>query len=514
MIKIANKLSGLMIGAVLLVPTLGLVSGCKKFLDRQPLSATQDDLNLGALEGKALALYGAVRNSKADPYCGDGFENIPWVAMNGFRSDDAEIVADPGASAWHQTYDNFQYTKDDWGAGLYWDKHYIFIGLCNDVMDEAQKGGYTDPASLTNIAEAKFFRAYSYFDLVRTYGDVPKIDFKINTPTDGQKPKSTAAQIYAFIESDLTYAEQYLPNTWEPKFAGRLNKSAARTFLAKVKLYQQKWAEALALCKMVMASRTGGASAPLYTPYWKIFKTDGELSEESIFEIQAHKAAGDGDKYWSRLGQCQGVRGSGTWDLGWGWNTPTASLVGAYEAGDIRKDATVLFSNQSDGGTNTGGYGQTLPNLTNALYWNKKVYNKYSDYQAAGLGTPNNEAQNTWVNHRVFRMADVYLMAAEAANEIGGSPNTTDAAGWVNMVRTRAGLPNISYVSQVQMRTAIKQERRAEFAMEYERFYDLVRWGDAISVLGGNGYQNKHRFYPIPNSALNANPNLVQNPEW
>ena len=82
------------------------------------------------------------------------------------------------------------------------------------------------------------------------------------------------------------------------------------------------------------------------------------------------------------------------------------------------------------------------------------------------------------------------------------------------MVRTRAGLANIAYVDQVQMRNAIKQERRVEFAMEFERFFDLVRWGDAVSVLGGNNYQHKHRFYPIPNSALNANPNLVQNPEW
>jgi len=513
MIKIKNY-RWVLIGALVAVPMVTLVSGCKKFLDREPLAATQDDLNLGALEGKALALYGAVRNSKADPYCGDGFENIPYVAMNGFRSDDAEIVADPGASAWRQTYDNFQYTKDDWGAGLYWDKHYVFIGLCNDVMDEAVKGNYTDPASLTNVAEARFFRAYSYFDLVRTFGEVPKIDFKINTPTDGQKPKSTVAQIYAFIEADLQYAEQYLPVNWEPKFAGRANKSAARTFLAKVKLYQQKWAESLALCKLVMASRTAGASAALYNPYWKIFKKEGELSEESIFEIQAHKSAGDGDKYWSRLGQCQGVRGSGTWDLGWGWNTPTTNLVNAYQTNDVRKDATILYSNQSDGGSNTGGYGLTLPNLTNALYWNKKVYNQYTDYQAAGLGTPNNEAQNTWVNHRVFRMADVYLMAAEAANELGGAQNQADAVTWVNMVRTRAGLPNMAFVSQAQMRTAIKQERRVEFAMEFERFFDLVRWGDATTVLGPLGYQNKHRFYPIPNSALNSNPNLVQNPEW
>jgi starch-binding outer membrane protein, SusD/RagB family len=82
------------------------------------------------------------------------------------------------------------------------------------------------------------------------------------------------------------------------------------------------------------------------------------------------------------------------------------------------------------------------------------------------------------------------------------------------MIRTRAGLPDITYVDQSQMRAAVKKERRFEFAMEFERFFDLVRWGDAASVLGGNGYQNKHRYYPLPTSALNANPSLVQNPEW
>ena len=490
------------------ISAIALFGGCKKFLDREPLGIAQIDLNVGALEGKTVGLYGAIRNSAAQPYCGDGFQGIAYVAMNGFRSDDAEIVSDPGASAWHQTYDNFQYTKDDWGAGLYWDKHFIFVGLCNDILDDAAKQNLTDPASVINTAEARFFRAYAYFDLVRTYGAVPKIDFKINTPADGNVAKSDTAAIYALINDDLTFAEQNLPIVWEAKFAGRANKWAAKALHAKVLLQQRRYGEALPICKDII----NNGPYQLYTPYWKMFKKEGELCSESIFEIQAAKTAGDGNTYWSRLGQCQGVRGSGTWDLGWGWNTPTTNLVGTYEAGDVRKDATILFSNQSDGGTNTGGYGLTLPNLTNALYWNKKVYNQYSDYLANGLGTPENESQNTWVNQRVLRLSDVLLMGAEAANETGaGNP---DAATWVNRVRNRAGLGNVAFVSQAQMRTVIKQERRVEFAMEFERFFDLVRYGDATSVLGTNGYQNKHRYYPIPTSALNANPALVQNPEW
>jgi len=271
--------------AIIAMASISLFSGCKKFLDREPLVITADDINVGAMEGQALGLYGAIRNSASQPYCGDGFQSLPYIALNGFRSDDAEIVADPGASAWHQTYDNFQYTKDDWGAGLYWDKHYILIGLCNEVIDLAVTGNYTDAGSLINVAEAKFFRAYAYFDLVRTYGDVPKINFKINTPTDAYKPKSPASEIYALIDEDLSYAEQYLPPSWEVKFKGRLTKWAAKTLHAKSLLYQKQYQPALDLCREVIDF----GPYRLAQDYWKIFKKEGELNEESIFEIQASK---------------------------------------------------------------------------------------------------------------------------------------------------------------------------------------------------------------------------------
>jgi hypothetical protein len=436
-------------------------------------------------------------------------QNIPYIAMNSFRSDDGEVVADPGATAWHTTYDNFQYTKDDWGAGLYWNKHYVMIGQCNETIAIADSLPNPDATTPVFEAEAKFFRAYTYFDMVRTFGEVPKIDFKINNPADARIPKSSVADIYQLIIDDLTFAQQYLPTEWIG-YPGRLTVYAAKAMLAKVLLYRQQWAQALSLCEDVI-----GSNAYTLEPlYYKIYKKEGELGPESIFEIQASKLAQDGDTYWSRLGQSQGVRGSGTWDLGWGWNTPTESLVNSYEAGDKRKDATILYSNQFDGGEATGGYGQTVPNYTNALYWNKKMYNRYSDYIAAGLGTPGNEAQNTWVNQRVLRLSDVILMAAEAANEIGGAANQIKARDWVNMIRNRAGLGDIVFVDQATMRAAIKKERRAEFAMEYDRFFDLVRWGDATTVLGPLGYQNKHRYFPIPQAALDDNPQLVQNPEW
>jgi hypothetical protein len=129
--------------------------------------------------------------------------------------------------------------------------------------------------------------------------------------------------------------------------------------------------------------------------------------------------------------------------------------------------------------------------------------------------------QGSWINQRVFRYAEVILMAAEAANEVGGSSNVKLAEDWVEMIRARARggnnavLPKIVFINQAQMRGSIQNERRYELAFESERFFDLVRWGLAESVLGPLGYTTRHRFYPIPQSAIdNSGGKLIQNPEW
>ncbi len=504
-----TKIIRLTCGLAMLMAVMVSNLGCKKFLDRQPLTSTLDDLHQGGLETQALGLYGSIRNSASDPYIGDGFQSIPWVGMNGFRSDDQEIVSDPGAAGWHSTYDLFQYAKDDWGSGVVWDKHYLLIGQCNTIIQTADSLKLTDPSSLINVSEAKFFRALSYWDLVRNYGQVPKIDFRIYKSTDGNIAKSPEADIFALIDADLTFAATNLPPTWSAKFTGRLTSGAAKTLLAKSKLWQKQWATALSLCKEVIASN----QYSLFSTYATLFKPENELNPECIFSIQASEKPGDGGRYWSWFGTCQGVRGADAdgWNLGWGWNTPTSQLVNAYETGDPRKPATILFSGQSDDPAN-GGYGRTLPPYTNALYWNKKTYVSVQQQQAAN--DPNGAA---FVDCILLRYADVILMAAEAANETGDGAT---AAAMLEKIRARARgnstsvLPVIPFTTQAQMRTAIKAERRIEFAMEFERFYDLVRWGDAGAVLAPLGYQAKNKYFPLPTAAIAANPKLVQNPDY
>jgi hypothetical protein len=491
---------------VIIIASLGMVfTNCKKFLDRPPLQASLEDLNQGGLEGQVFGLYGNFLDRNGSYH---GFSSIPWFALNSFRGDDAMKGSDANDGAdWEAVYDNFQYQKAHWSASIYWDQQYNMINKANTVLATADSLHLNDPASLINIAEAKFFRALTYFNLVRVFGDVPKIDFKINNPNDAKKPKVPAAQIWALIDADLAAGIANLPPDWNnasgnSRFPGRLTMYTAAALAAKAKIYRNDWAGGLGLLQQIITS----GKYELLSDYSTLFKVAGENSKESIFEIQALVGPNGVPDAGYEFGLEQGVRGSGQWDLGWGWNTPEAGQEASYEAGDKRRTATILYSGQDD------GYGKTVPAFPTVprLYWNKKVYPEPQMQSLTG------RRQNTWLNHGLIRYADVLLLAAEAANELGGAANENNAVTWINMIRNRAGLGNVTFTTKAAFRTIIKKERRSEFAMEGERFFDLVRWGDAETVLGSRGYTPCHKYYPIPQSAIDfaGSAILVQNPCW
>jgi hypothetical protein len=279
-------------------------------------------------------------------------------------------------------------------------------------------------------------------------------------------------------------------------------------------LYRQNWAGALAKAEEVISSGQYDLykQGTRFHPYFEFFTEAGENSSESIFEVQMYANANGSLRYNNNHNEVQGVRGSGEWDLGWGFNVPTANLIASYEAKDPRSTSTILYSGAPD-----SAYGRTVPPSPPLaqLYWNKKVYSDPVRQLATG------DQKSPWLNVRLMRYADVLLMAAEAANEVGGAANTTKALNYLEMIRARARngnnaiLPRITTTDQAQLRAAIQRERRAEFGMEYERFYDLVRWGLAQSVLGPAGYQARNRYYPIPQTAIDKSGGVLkQNPDY
>jgi hypothetical protein len=508
------------------------LNSCSKFLDRKPLSATYEDLKQGTLEAQSFGLYSTLR---ADA----GFSTLPWLDFNSIRDDDAQKGSSTtdGAEI-NAEFETFQYTKNDWATNTYWNDHYSMIYLANKELFSADSLQVTDEASLRNVGEAHFFRAYSFFELVKAYGEVPLLNFYYTNPAEGIKPKAPVDEIYAQIDKDLDTASMYLPINWNDatgttRYPGRVTSGTAKSLWAQTYLFRKQWDKVVPLCRDVINSGEYSLLPNFYQVWQDGLNGTGKNSKESIFEMQATIGQNGTPYYGVPWGTSQEVRQGGAsvaWNLGWGWNVPTQHLVNDWSSSDPRKNMTILYSGQSDGGPSEGGFGATLPpynkdslgvaGFLDQPYWNKKVYTGDDPAMRAYTGEINNSGGADWINHRIIRYADVLLMMAEASNEVGDGAT---AASMLEEVRARArnsgtdqtAIPYIPFTSQTQMRTAIKNERRWEFAMEGYRFYDLVRWGDAQSVLGSLGYQPKNAWYPIPQPAIDLSGGvLVQNPNY
>jgi hypothetical protein len=487
-----NKMKFKRLAILSIIGLFPFVSCQDDFLDRLPLGevANTEELGVGGQETAVFGIYSLLRTTSV------GSWNRYWFGS--IRSDDSAKGSNPGDSAANGTaFNDFEYVATNGLSTGWWNGHYSVIFACNEVINTIQESGDTDPGTLINESEAKAIRALMYFELRRDYGSVPIITATIDVPEDAFAPKSSVAEVDAFIKEDLEYAIQYLPATW-PAYPGRATSGFANSLLAKLYLHQEDWANVYAKCTEVINSGVYSLDTDLV----RLFDIEGNNGVESIFEIQ--QLVTDAQSYNNIYFISQGVRGTGVWNLGWGFNVPTTELVNAFEAGDNRKANTLLESGKDDGGFGGG----TLPDSPplDQPYWNKKAYTKASTRNGYGINA------NRWENIKIIRYADVILMAAESANELG---MTTEARNFVNQIRSRAGLVGTTANSQTDLRTAIKQERRVEFALEESRFYDLVRWGDAVSVLGGLGYEPKNALYPIPQDAIDQSGGIiVQNPDY
>ena len=505
------QLKNIQLKVCIAIALLVTLAGCKKFLDtpRQG-SYTADNYpypgGAGPYDQFIFGAYDDLRNY--------------WIASDGLitttsiRSDDA----DKGDALTSGPIDMDDFTMNA-AAGrfnLMWTSYYGLIDKCNSVLiniDTLRTINASEEIKQQSRAEARLMRGYAYFMLVRLYGKVPIIDTIYADPTAQQVvPQSSVEQVYAFVEDDLTFAAQYMPASWDKStFAGRLTSGAANGLLAKVYLTQKKWAEASIAAQLVMNS----GQYDLKTPYNDIFSEQGENSSESIIEFQATATATNTQGLGIQYASMQGLRGANEWNLGWGWNVPSAQLEAAYEPGDPRKARTILYAstNTTEGRTI---YGEITPKYPSAV--------PYPRYNHKVLGSPsmrNSISRGSWwMNVRILRYADVVLMYAEAQNEMGNSGAALTA---LNSIRQRARgtasnvLPDITVTDQTELRNAIRHERRIELAMEHERFFDLVRWGIAAQVLQAAGKTNfvagKHELLPIPQTQIDLSKGVLkQNP--
>ncbi len=460
--------------------TLLLAPSCDNFLDvesRETIEAGDSEENYTP-EQFVTGVYGMFT---------DWDYAFSFLALTEIISDNADKGSSPSDSGGDKgLFDELTFTSTAGSLSAMWARWYKTIGRATLAIEYAESYGLTDEAYKNRlIGESKFLRAVCYFWLVRGWGGVTLQHIN-------NSERATKEEVYAFIEQDLTDAIAMLPTSYNNINKGRATRGAAQGLLSKVYLYQQKWQQAYDAATAVISSSEYGYR--LLDDYSMIWRVEGENSSESLFEIQARgESIAHGVQQYS---QTQGARGTTGW--GWGFNIPTQNLLDAFNAeGDnIRRDATIIFRNS----TLYDGY--IVGNTENPMY-NKKAYS-----------SANHGASDTDKNIRYLRLGEIYLIQAEAANELGMTPQALTA---LNAVRNRVKLANVTTTNQAELRNAIWKERRLELAFEHDRWFDLVRTGQAREAMSANGKNfvtGKHELFPIPNQQLIDTPSLIQNPNW
>jgi starch-binding outer membrane protein, SusD/RagB family len=331
----------------------------------------------------------------------------------------------------------------------------------------------SDSVKTIRVGEAKFFRAFHYFNLVRLYGDVPIIKKVITNPDPAaasEYPRKPVNDVYnEMIIPDAIEAISKLPATVPPTQKGRLTKAAAYMLLGKVYLTLNRFPEALTNFDAVTGFTLNASYAANFTPATK-------NGVESIFEIQTNPNISNGFFFGFGARWAPAGTGSFFWTTSpansGGLNQPTQNLFNAYETGDLRRRPTL----------------DTLTVGTVKVLGMKKFM-----YPNAANAQQVNDAQ--WP---IYRFAETILSRAECLNEIS-FPNAT-AFTLLNQIRTRAGLPNktqgnanpaLAINTQAEFRLAIEQERRVEFAGEAHRWFDLIRTNRAVTVMTAHGAEEK-----------------------
>jgi hypothetical protein len=441
----------------------------------------------------------------------DGYSTSPW---NELRS----------ISGLNTTNYNFEVQIDTWGH------HWRGVYRANQVI--ANVPGIEMDATLRNryVAEAKFLRAWYYYNLVTIWGNVPLI-LQPSLPND--KPsQAPMEQVWGQIEKDLTEASAILPTSYTGVDVGRATKGAAQGLLGRAHLQQREWQQAAdALAWLVTGP--GATIYSLMPNYYDNFKHTTENNAESVFEIQFKQRP-------ENTGEDALTSNTGTSRApffappGHGFNDANMHRWVVREflqentalgARDPRLAVTALYDSTDPGGPNsTLVYGLTFASKNYAAdIANRVWYRKYlNDYWRTGGEF---EVFNGPINFRSIRYADVLLMYAEALNNLSRTP---EAYQFVDRVRQRAGLRPLTLVrpgmTSTQFQQQLEHERITELTGESVRWNDLARWGyfdDAakLAILRArdpefNNMQVGRKYAPIPQSEIDINPNLVQNTGW
>ena len=407
----------------------------------------------------------------------------------------------------------------------FWPRLYQIVRGANETLRELEILGEQDAGVKEEIAgRARFIRGFAYYHLVRLFGDIPFLDETTTTADASIAERTSAETVYQNIIADFEFAKEWLPDTRSNRALP--SKASASAFLASVYLtrgeYQMAYNESTEII-----SNAGMYNLALEPDYRNIFHAENtDVSLEPIFVID-FVGTNINDESRDYLAAFTGFFGQATYYPSGGWSVmvPAQAVFDTWDDGDYRKE--VNFD------------GEAVDNSGNVLTFaeyssldgrnaNRPHISKYTA-MAGDLPQANTSGRDSHSNYQMMRFAEVILIAAEAAAELG---MTSEAADLINMIRERArngngtGTPS-TVPADISTATVadVLEERRLELAFEQKRWYDIVRRRMGDEVFGPNGFEtelqgtsnfdpSRDYLLPIPPLEITNNPNLTQNPGY
>lgn len=493
-----------------------MTASCSGFLDSFPPYAV--DINVSVTDSVAIALTnGCYVPLQSSNLYNQRIWSLDIIAGN------SEVGAGGGEDG-IETVQCANFAADASNAyALYvWRSPWVGIGQCNTVIQSLTgEGDQTSEAIRQRcLGEAYFLRAHYYYILVRLFGGVPLILEPHEADDDTDSERASLDRCYAQIIDDCNEAIRLLPvkKSYSGSDYNRASRDAALCMLADIYLtYQPEshYSEVVSLCDQI----AGLGYDLTQCDFEDNFGMSAQTSPEALLTVgysgdtQYDFWSGDNQSSW--LSTFMGPRNSNMVAGAYGWNQPTEEFMSQWEDGDLRKDVTVLY----DGCPAFDG-------ITYNESWSNTGYN-VRKFLVSKSDSP--EYNTSSADFVVYRYADVLLKKAEALNEQG---LTEDACEPLNIVRGRAGLPDIETLmtdemradmntaeAQEWMREKIIHERRMELAFEGHRWFDMVRidGGDyALQFLGniGKNATRERLLFPIPLTEMDSNSLMTQNPGY
>ena len=517
---------------------LFLFSACKENLEEKPFSSLSSSSVFANEDGLKNATLGVYQSWTATPFFDVFFRFVlsecgHRYATNGLYD-----------AAFFDPYYRFGQKPTDGGTLAVWRRYFATISRANTVIDNALKAVSDPDIAKFYIAEAKFNRAYAYFNLVRDFGGVPLIKSEIKSldqTTDIFGARASVEDTYNLIVEDLMFAEKNLPDTWTGENLGRITSGASKALLGKVYLTmagkplskQENYQKAVdKLLEITSEAGEQKYNFGLLEDYKSIFSINNKRNKEVIFSFSYFysSASPNASLYPFFIFPVGLVDGDEQTRYGL-----TYDFYLLYENADIRRDFTVVKRYKFAGKFPNAGAQpgdsiiydeverQYKVKTTGVVVGNSNVkcgigYGKFDRVPRPGGSIPWGYSTDLIE----LRYADVLLCLAEALNETG---KPVEAVKFLNRVRNRAHASEYVAGNQQAVRDQIRLERRLELTGEYTTVYDIRRWGTLQNEIQKmapsqiidnalNPYSSKLELYPIPQTQLDSNPNLIQNEGW